>query len=139
MYEKLSRVTQFTFSAQNQTGSQTDWNTQATGKTTVQVSPNYIDFYDEIIFPNGRVSYDKKRWLWHNNQLIFCRWRNDEYEPIFAFTQGQGGEWQPECPYLCAPDEYRGCLRVDDSGKIELQIHIVGKRKNDVITYLYDC
>lgn len=137
MYEKLSRVTQLIFNAQTQTGSQTDWNTQATGQTTVRLATDCIDFDDEIVFPNGRVAHDKKRWLWDGNRLIFCRWRNDDYEPIFAFTQGQGGQWLPECPYWCAPDEYRGSLRVRDDGKIECQIHIVGARKNDIITYLY--
>lgn len=136
MYEKLASVTQFDFYAQNQIGSQTDWNAQAKGETTVHLANNYIDFYDKIIFTNGRVAYDKKRWLCDNHHLTFCRWRNDKYEPIFVFTQ-KHGQWQAQSPYQCAPDEYFGSLCVRDDGKIECKIHIVGARKNDIVTYIY--
>lgn len=135
LFSQFAAVNALTFQSRSQTGSQMNWNMNGTGTVSVRVHNDYIDFDEEIVLENGRVCYDKKRWRFSGCGVYFERFRNDVYEQIFEFEY-QNGEFVPQQPYWCDPDNYQAELSVN-SQVIVLTIYIHSSRKNECLRYEY--
>ncbi|WP_416192099.1 DUF6314 family protein [Neisseria sp. CCUG12390] len=135
IFQKLARVKILHFESQSLDGSQMDWNCSGTGETSVEQNGSLLTFRDRFRLDNGRLCRDDKQWLLEDGGLTFFHYREQAFRRIFTFCE-QGGDIVCTQPYLCAPDCYSGGLAFDGDG-IMLTIRIQGKRKNEVIRYVY--
>lgn len=137
LWQMLTQVRQFEFTAQSQAGSRMNWHQNAQGRVWTHHQNNLIDFQEQFLFENGRTAQDKKRWRRMDNAIELQRHRNDDFEPIFTFLwQPEQQTWQMAQRYWCAPDEYRAELNRLPAA-IELTIWIRSEKKNECLRYRY--
>lgn len=134
-FQLFTQIHSLTFTARSLAGSQMNWNTTGTGSVVVRTNHNQIDFDERIVMSNGMICHDQKRWQYSDNHLIFKRWRNNDYEPIFQFHH-QNGLFVPQQSYWCAPDDYSATL-VLARQSIIFTIYIRSTRKNECLQYKY--
>ena len=120
IFEKIKK---FSFSSRSLENSEMNWNYTETGKTKIvskiTSDKNEFYFFDSI---NG-------------NSIEFYHFRNGVYEKIFKFLFFKNKFLLKE-EYFCDPDIYSGGIQIFDYG-ISFSITIKGKRKNELIEYIY--
>ena len=121
----FERIKEFSFSSRSLENSDMNWNYTGTGKTKIvsKITSDKKEFYffDSIFIENSYVK--------DNN------FRNGVYEKIFKFLFFKNKFVLKE-EYLCNPDVYSGDIQIFDYG-ISFSITIKGKRKNELIEYIY--
>lgn len=135
LFKLLATVSQLQFSCRNSSGSQTDWNRSGNGSVHVLSSEDGIEFSELFVLDNGRRCRDVKRWHMQNGRLHFYHWRHGSFVPVFALVE-KNGMYVSEQDYWCAPDCYSGSLK-SDRREIVFQIAIRGRRKNELLEYVY--
>lgn len=135
IFQKLACIKTLYFESQSLDGSQMDWNCSGSGETSVEQSGSLLTFRDRFHLDNGRLCRDDKQWLLENGGLAFFHYREQAFRWIFTFHEQDGGIVCTQ-PYFCAPDCYSGVLSADGA-EVVLTIEIKGRRKNEVIRYVY--
>ena len=141
----FERIKKFSFNSRSLENSDMSWNYSGTGKTRIvsKVTSDKIEFYffDSIFIENSYVKdnnlilKDRKLWCINGNSIEFYHFRSGIYEKIFKFLFLKNKFVLKE-EYLCNPDIYSGDIQIFDYG-ISFSITIKGKRKNELIEYIY--
>jgi len=134
----FEKIKEFSFSSRSLENSEMNWNYTGTGKTKIvskiTSDKNEFYFFDRIFIENSYVKdnnlilKDRKLWCINGNSIEFYHFRNGVYEKIFKFLLKE--------EYFCNPDIYSGDIQIFDYG-ISFSITIKGKRKNELIEYIY--
>ena len=141
----FERIKKFSFNSRSLENSDMNWNYSGTGKTRIvsKVTSDKIEFYffDSIFIENSYVKdnnlilKDRKLWCIDGNSIEFYHFRSGIYEKIFKFLFLKNKFVLKE-EYFCNPDIYSGDIQIFDYG-ISFSIRIKGKRKNELIEYIY--
>lgn len=141
----FERIKKFSFNSRSLVNSDMNWNYSGTGKTRIvsklTSDKNKFYFFDSIFIENSYVKdnnlilKDRKLWCIDGNSIEFYHFRNGVYEEIFKFLFFKNKFVLKE-EYLCNPDIYSGDIQIFDYG-ISFSITIKGKRKNELIEYIY--
>lgn len=134
-FQRLCQVKTLRFQAHSLNGSQMGWNHSGEGVTQTQLENHVLTFHDTFTLDNGRLCQDWKQWRLEDEILAFYHWRQQAFEPILRF-EWRDGLLHSQQPYLCQPDYYDGQL-YEQNDEIVLKLSIVGKRKNEQISYFY--
>ena len=142
IFEKINK---FSFSSRSLENSVMNWNYTGAGKTRIvskiTSDKNEFYFFDSIFIENSYVKdnnlilKDRKLWCIDGNSIEFYHFRNGVYEKIFEFLFFKNKFILKE-EYFCNPDIYSGDIQIFDYG-ISFSITIKGKRKNELIEYIY--
>ena len=141
----FERIKEFSFSSRSLENSEMNWNYTGTGKTKIvskiTSDKNEFYFFDRIFIENSYdkdnnlILKDRKLWCINGNSIEFYHFRNSVYEKIFKFLFLKNKFVLNE-EYFCNPDIYSGDIQIFDYG-ISFSITIKGKRKNELIEYIY--
>ena len=142
IFEKINK---FSFSSRSLEKSVMNWNYTGAGKTRIvskiTSDKNEFYFFDSIFIENSYVKdnnlilKDRKLWCIDGNSIEFYHFWNGVYEKIFKFLFFKNKFLLKE-EYFCDPDIYSGGIQIFDYG-ISFSITIKGKRKNELIEYIY--
>ncbi|MGL5452895.1 MAG: DUF6314 family protein [Aeromonas sp.] len=140
LWERLSRVRTFIFSASNGEGSTTDWNGR--GEGDVQVSDHHggwlFSEQGRYITPHGRTLTMSNRFWWQRSErgIRLAHLRYDTAVELFELLPQGEGRWITTEPHRCGADHYRAELIETERGFL-LDWQISGPRKNERLSYRY--
>ena len=140
LWAALQQVRSFSFRAATGSGSQTDWNGQASGSVSTELSPVGLVFREFGQFtPHGRSPISiRNQYLWtlEVEGVRLSHLRHGPPVELLALRSAGCGIWKSPLPHLCGADTYALTVEVIERA-IRALWSIQGPRKNERLDYLY--
>jgi hypothetical protein len=140
LWSRLARVNQFSFTASNGPGSQTDWRGHGKGAVEVEPGERHLLFHEQAQFTGGdgrKISMQNRyRWTRLENSLRLEHLRRRQPVLLFELQPVTASGFREVEAHLCAADTYSAELLLRKA-EIELIWQIQGPRKNECLHYHY--
>lgn len=142
IFSKLTNSSKLNITINSNENSKMCWNYNGFGQVITKKNVYYVNylrqelyFYEDILLNNTEKFTDRKLWIYENEQLYFCRYRNGAYEKIITFIYNENKLISKES-YICGADSYSGKIEIHED-KVLFEINILGISKNEKIIYNY--
>lgn len=140
LWQRLAKVTEFSFTASNGPGSATDWRGHGRGSVEVERGEGGLLFRERAAFTSsdGRKveMQNAYRWTLLPESLRLEQLRRGEPVLLFELEPVTEHGFRSARPHLCREDSYSAELLLR-KGELEMIWQIRGPRKNERLHYHY--
>ncbi|WP_323846644.1 DUF6314 family protein [Microbulbifer magnicolonia] len=140
LWQRLGKVTEFSFTASNGPGSATDWRGHARGSVTLEAEDSQLIFAESAHFTHsdGREvdMQNHYRWTLLQDSVRLEHLRREEPVLLFELQPVTAHGFRQVAPHICGKDKYTAELLLHGN-EIELIWQIHGPRKNERLHYHY--